>query len=97
MTDYIVAIILPFKRKITYKVLDKKEDVERFLDKKRNFIHDYVVIKRDIDNEGNEEITLEKNGYERIYWVVNKIFVLFSIILLLLFTYLYYKFLKNKI
>tara|TARA_R110000868_G_scaffold101361_2_gene279061 strand:+ start:14628 stop:14915 length:288 start_codon:yes stop_codon:yes gene_type:complete len=95
MTDYIVAIILPFKRKITYKVLDKKEDVERFLDKKRNFIHDYVVIKRDIDNEGNEEITLEKNGYERVYWVVNKIFVLFSIILLLLFSYLYYKVFKK--
>jgi len=95
MTDYIVAIILPFKRKIIYKVLDKKEDVERFLDKKRNFIHDYVVIKREIDNEGVEEITLQKNGYERIYWVVNKIFVLFSIILLLLFSYLYYKFFKK--
>jgi len=95
MTDYIVAIILPFDRKITYKVLDSKEDVERFLDKKRNFIYDYVVIKRDIDDEGKEEVTLQKNGYERVYWFVNKIFVLFAIILLLLFTYLYYKFFKQ--
>ena len=95
MTDYIVAIILPFNRKITYKVLDSKEEVERFLDKKRNFIYDYIVIKRDIDDEGNEEVTLQKNGYERGYWFVNKIFVLFAIILLLLFTYLYYKFFKQ--
>jgi hypothetical protein len=95
MTDYIVAIILPFNRKITYKVLNSKEDVERFLDKKRNFIYDYVVIKRDIDDEGKEEVTLQKNGYERVYWFVNKIFVLFAIILLLLFSYLYYKFFKQ--
>jgi hypothetical protein len=95
MTDYIVAIILPFNRKITYKVLDSKEEVERFLDKKRNFIYDYIVIKRDIDSEGNEEVTLQKNGYEWVYWFVNKIFVLFAIILLLLFTYLYYKFFKQ--
>jgi hypothetical protein len=95
MTDYIVAIILPFNRKITYKVLDSKEEVERFLDKKRNFIYDYIVIKRDIDSEGNEEVTLQKNGYERVYWFVNKIFVLFAIILLLLFSYLYYKFFKQ--
>ena len=95
MTDYIVAIILPFNRKITYKVLNSKEDVERFLDKKRNFIYDYVVIKRDVDDEGKEEVTLQKNGYERDYWFVNKIFVLFAIILLLLFSYLYYKFFKK--
>ena len=97
MTDYIVAIILPFKGKITYKIVDSKEEVERFLDKKKNFIYDYVVIKREIDSEGKEDSTLEKNGYERVYWFVNKIFVLFGIILLLLFTYLYYKFLKTKI
>ena len=92
MTDYIVAIIVPFKEKITYKVVDSEDDIKKILDTKKRSVYDFIVIKRVIDNEGVEQLTLQKRGYERVYSILNKIFVLFGIILLLLFSYLYYKF-----
>jgi hypothetical protein len=95
MTDYIVAIIVPFKDKITYKIANSEEEIKKILDTKRRSVYDYIVIKREIDNEGVEQLTLQKRGYERVYSIVNKIFVLFGIILLLLFYYLYYKFFKK--
>jgi hypothetical protein len=95
MTDYIVVIIVPFKDKITYKIANSEEEIKKILDTKRRSVYDYIVIKREIDNEGVEQLTLQKRGYERVYSLLNKIFVLFGIILLLLFSYLYYKFLKK--
>ena len=92
MTDYIVAIFVPFKDKITYKIVDSEGDIKKILDTKRRSVYDFIVIKRVIDNEGVEQLTLQKRGYERVYSLLNKIFVLFVIILLLLFSYLYYKF-----
>jgi hypothetical protein len=96
MTDYIVGIIVPFKDKITYKIVNSEEEIKKILDSKGRGVYDYIVIKREIDNEGIEQLTLQKRGYEKVYSIVNKIFVLFAIILLLLFSYLYYKYLKNK-
>ena len=95
MTEYIIAIVVPFKNKVTYNIVKTEQEVQEWLKKKKNNYYDYIVIKRVIDNEGVEQLTLQKRGYERVYSLLNKIFVLFGIILLLLFSYLYYKFLKK--
>lgn len=94
MTEYIIAIVVPFKNKVTYSIVKTEKEVWDYLNKRRNNYYDYVIIKKEVDNEGVESFTLQKSGYARIYSIVNKIFVLFGIILLLLFSYLYYKFLK---
>ena len=91
MADYIVATITPFKNKVSYKVVSTIEEVESIISSKRSSFNDVVVIKREIDSEGVEKLTLQKSGYAKIYNLINKIFVLLGVIMLFLISYLYYK------
>lgn len=96
MTDYIVAIIVPFKHKVTYSVVKNLEEAKEIYSNKMREHNDIIVLKRDIDNEGVERITLEKIGYAKVYQVLNIIFVLLGVSLLFIFSYLYYKFFYIK-
>lgn len=91
-TEYIVCFIDPFSRKVRYFFAKELDEVQRILDKNGKKLTDYVIIRKDIDNEGVESFKLEKNGYGMTYVILNKLFMLFTFMLLLLFSYLYYKF-----
>jgi hypothetical protein len=94
-TEYLIGYVEPFKRKVTYKKAFSKEELEKSLENRKKF-YDYVIIRKDVDNEGVESFTLEKSGYGIIYVVLNKLFIILTFMLLLLFSYLYFKFFNTK-
>jgi hypothetical protein len=94
-TEYLIGYIEPFKRKVLYEIVGSVEEVEKCIEDKKK-VYDYVIIRKDIDNEGIERLTLEKSGYGIIYVVINKLFIVLTFMLLLLFSYLYFKFINSK-
>lgn len=95
-TEYLVCFINPFSRKIKHYNAKDFNEIQSIIDKRGKRLNDYIIVRKDIDNEGVESFKLEKNGYGMTYVILNKLFMIFTFMLLLLFSYLYYKFLNHK-
>jgi len=103
MNDYIVLFFEPLssKRKVGVFRVDNLEDAKKLAKSRKSRGGDVIIAKKSIYTNkinGNEEevYTIERYGYYKVYNFINKIFLLLSVILLVLFCYLYFKFLNQK-
>jgi hypothetical protein len=82
--------------------LNNLEDARKMGMNKRKNGFDVLIIKKEVvhnewTKKDEESYSVEKFGYYKVYNFINKIILLFVVILLSLFLYLYFKFVNNKI
>lgn len=93
MTKYFVVSITPFRNKALIIEAESEEEAIKIA-KERRHKHkaDVLIAKKE---DGNNEFILEKYGYYKVYDFLNKILLGIAIMLILLFSYLYFKYLKR--
>jgi hypothetical protein len=103
MNDYIVLIVEPLssKRKVDVFRANTLEDAKKVAKSRKSNSGDVIIAKKSIhtnkfNGEEEEVYTIERYGYYKVYNFMNKIFLLLSVVLFALFTYLYFKFLNQK-
>jgi len=96
MSDYLLILVEPFSHKIKTYVVENEQDALKIADKKKKRGYDFVIVKRDKNEQGLDEYKLSKKGYVKLYDALNKILFLLAIMLSALFSYLYYKFIHSK-
>lgn len=102
MTEYIVLCLSPLSKTRDAQMFSLKtlEDAEKMGANKRKKGFDVLIVKKQVShndwsNKDEETYSVEKFGYYYTYNFINKIILGFVFILLVLFLYLYYKFVNK--
>jgi hypothetical protein len=93
--EYLVGIVNPSNHTITHCIINDYDEVLVYANEKQRLGFDVIVLKKELKENGKEKLTLLKLGYGKFYAFINKIFIIVGFMLLILFSYLYYKFFKN--
>ena len=90
--DYYVIGIKPFTKKVFVEKADDYEKAKEIAEihrrKKKN---DVVIVESDGKN-----FEIQNFGYFKVYRFLNNLLLIFSCMLIIIFSYLYYKFLNLK-
>lgn len=93
--EYFVVLVNPTNHNLTYCIINDYDKVLSYVDEKQRLGFDVFVVKKEVKDNGKDKLTLTKLGYGKFYAFINKIFIIVGFMLLLLFSYLYYNYLKN--